>query len=152
MKNGLFHKLFDLSFLKYLAIGIFDTIIGMSIMFGLYNLAGWGYWASSVSNYVLTSILSFFLNRYFTFQSREWSWKQVLRFAMTIATCYVIAYLVAQPIVRLIFSSAEETLRDNLAMLTGMCLFSVMNYLGQKFFTFQKRTDPEQKDSSGSGS
>ena len=45
----------------------------MAIMFGLYNLAHCSYWVSSAANYILTSILSYFLNKYFTFEVKEYS-------------------------------------------------------------------------------
>ena len=137
----LFHKLFDKSFLKFLVVGVINTLVGTSIMFGLYNLAHWGYWPSTLTNYVLTSILSFFLNRYFTFRDQERGWKPVLRFALNIVVCYTLAYGIAQPLVRMIFSGAEETVRDNLAMLAGMCLFTLLNYFGQKFFAFRQKHD-----------
>ena len=135
----LFHKLFDKSFLKFLVVGVINTLVGTAIMFGLYNLAGWGYWPSSLANYVLTSILSFFLNRYFTFRDREKGWGPVLRFTLNILMCYAIAYGVAKPLVRLVFTAASDKIRDNLSMLAGMCLFTLLNYFGQKFFAFRKK-------------
>ena len=36
-----------------------------------------------------------------------------------------------------ILSGVGESLRDNIAMLTGMCLFVGLNYLGQRFFAFK---------------
>ena len=72
----LFCKLFDKSFLKFLAVGVINTLVGYGVMFGLYNLAGlhtWGdlgFWISSAANYVVGSIVSFFLNKNFTFQNQ----------------------------------------------------------------------------------
>ena len=63
--------LFDAKLWKFLLVGVINTLVGTAIMFGLYNIAGCSYWVSSAANYVLTSILSFFLNKYFTFRSRE---------------------------------------------------------------------------------
>ena len=115
-----------------------NTLVGSAIMFGLYNLAGWGYWPSSAANYILTSILSFFLNKYFTFQSRSWSGGEVLRFAANIAVCYALAYGAAKPLVRLLLSGASAAVRDNVSMLAGMVLFTACNYIGQRFFAFKK--------------
>lgn len=64
-------KLFDEKLLKFILVGVVNTLVGMAIMFGLYNLAHCSYWVSSAANYILTSILSYFLNKYFTFQNRE---------------------------------------------------------------------------------
>ena len=131
-------KIMDEKFWKFMLVGGVNTLVGMAIMFGLYNLAGLGYWVSSAANYILTSILSFFLNKYFTFGNRTNSWVQVGKFAVNIAVCYVAAYAVAKPLVRVLFASLDASLRDNLAMAAGMCLFTALNYLGQRFFAFKE--------------
>jgi len=55
---------------KFIIVGIINTIVGCGVMFGLYNLAGCSYWMSSAANYIVGSILSFFLNKYYTFQHK----------------------------------------------------------------------------------
>ena len=132
-------RLLDFKLLKFLLVGVVNTLVGSAIMFGLYNLAGWGYWISSAMNIFLTSVLSFFLNKYFTFQSRGWSLGQVVRFAVNILLCYLVAYGVAQPLCRLALSGAGETVRDNVSMLLGMVLFTGLNYLGQRLFAFREQ-------------
>lgn len=131
--------LLDFKLLKFLLVGVVNTLVGSAIMFGLYNLAGWGYWISSAMNIFLTSVLSFFLNKYFTFQSRGWSLGQVVRFAVNILLCYLVAYGVAQPLCRLALAGAGETVRDNVSMLLGMVLFTGLNYLGQRLFAFREQ-------------
>ena len=132
---------FDAKLLKFLLVGVINTLVGSAIMFGLYNLAGASYWLSSAANYVLTSILSFFLNKYFTFRSQGQSLREVLRFALNIAVCYAIAYGVAKPLVLWALSATTDTVRDNVAMLVGMCLFTGLNYLGQRFFAFAEKVE-----------
>lgn len=131
--------LVDAKLLRFLLVGVINTLVGSAIMFGLYNLAGAGYWVSSAANYVLTSILSFFLNKYFTFRNRENSWRQVLRFVVNIAACYGLAYGLAEPLVRWILSGVGKEWRENVAMLTGMCLFTAFNYVGQRLFAFAEK-------------
>lgn len=61
---GLMQKakgLVDGKLLKFIIVGVINTLVGSAIMFGLYNFAGCSYWISSAANYILTSILSFFL-------------------------------------------------------------------------------------------
>ena len=106
-------------------------------MFSLYNFFGFNYWLSSATNYILTSILSFFLNKYFTFKNKERSWRQILRFAINIAVCYLLAYGIAKPFVLLILANINESFQNNIAMLVGMCLFTGFNFLGQRFFAFK---------------
>ena len=133
-------SLMDAKLLRFLIVGVVNTLVGMAIMFGLYNLAGASYWVSSAANYVLTSILSFFLNKYFTFRNRERSWSQVLRFAVSIAVCYLLAYGIAKPLCLRLLAHATVTVRDNVSLFVGMVLFTGLNYLGQRLFAF-KETD-----------
>lgn len=133
----LLKKLLDPSLFRFLVVGCINTAVGSAIMFGLYNLAGCSYWFSSAANYVLTSILSFFLNKHFTFRSRSYSLAEVLRFAVNIAVCYLIAYGAAKPLIRWLLSGASQSVRDNVSMLVGMVLFTGCNYLGQRFFAFR---------------
>ena len=99
-------KLFDPTFFRFLLVGVANTLVGFGVMFGLYNLAGlhaWGdtgYWISSAGNYVAGSIVSFFLNKHFTFRNREKGGKVVLRFVLNISVCYLLAYGLAKPAVR----------------------------------------------------
>ena len=122
---------------RFTLVGLINPAVGYGVMFGLYNLAGWGYWISSAMNIILTSVLSFFLNKYFTFQSRGRSLGQVVRFAVNILLCYLVAYGVAQPLCRLALAGAGETVRNNVSMLLGMVLFTGLNYLGQRLFAFR---------------
>lgn len=135
-------SLIDVKLLKFIFVGVINTVVGTCIMFGLYNLASCSYWVSSVTNYVLTSILSYFLNKYFTFQNKEKSWKQVARFALNIAVCYVLAYGIAKPATMALLSGAGQKIQENVAMFVGMCLFTGFNYLGQRLFAF---AEPKNK-------
>ncbi|MBS4931083.1 MAG: GtrA family protein [Clostridiales bacterium] len=129
-------RIIDKKLLKFLIVGIINTIIGMCIMFSLYNFLGCTYWISSSLNYVITSILSFFLNKYFTFGNHQRDYKQVVRFILNILVCYIIAYGLAKPLCLLLLSNNSKTIQDNISMLVGMCIFTSLNYLGQRFFTF----------------
>lgn len=140
MKKNL--SLFDDKLLRFLIVGVVNTLVGTAIMFGLYNLLHCSYWVSSAANYILTSFLSFFLNKYFTFKNKEQSLSQVLRFVINIAVCYGVAYGVAKPLCRALLLSASMTVRDNVSMLVGMLLFTGLNYLGQRFFAFNNNGEP----------
>ena len=80
-------KLKENTVLKFLLVGVVNTLIGTGTMFLLYNLAHCSYWVSSAANYVVGGIVSFFLNKYFTFQSKTWEWSQVWKFAANVTVC-----------------------------------------------------------------
>ena len=131
-------KLLDAAFLRFLIVGVINTLVGSGVMFLLYNLAHCGYWFSSAMNYVAGSVVSYFLNKSFTFRARGGhDAATVLRFVACIVMCYAAAYGAARPLVRVLLSGASETLRDNAAMGFGMCIFVALNYFGQRMFVFR---------------
>ena len=97
--RDLIGKLWNSTLVRFALVGVVNTLFGTAIMFVLYNVFHVGYWISSACNYIFGSILSFFLNKYFTFRDSTRSWAQVLRFAVNIATCYLLAYGIAKPLV-----------------------------------------------------
>ena len=52
---------FDKQFLKFCLVGAANTIVGTAVMYGLRFGFDCGYWFSSAMNYVVGSILSYFL-------------------------------------------------------------------------------------------
>ena len=134
-------KLLDKTFWKFICVGIINTIVGTTVMFVFYNCLELNYWISSVSNYIVGSIVSFFLNKYFTFKNKEKSLKQVLKFIVNIAICYFIAYGLARPIAFQLLGDMPVEVKDNIAMLIGMVIFVGTNYLMQRFWTFKRQDE-----------
>ncbi len=134
-------KFFDPSMLRFLLVGVVNTLVGAGIMFLLYNLAGCSYWLSSAANYIVGGVVSYFLNKYYTFKNTERSWRQVLRFALNVAVCWLLAYGIAKPLALRLLTGFDEKLQTNAAMLAGLCLYTALNYLGQRFFAFRAKED-----------
>ena len=125
--------------IRFVLVGIVNTLVGTGVMFGLYNLAGCTYWVSSAANYIVGSIVSYFLNKNFTFRDKSSSWKTVVGFILNISICYFIAYGLAKPAVRMILAGQTRSVQENIAMLVGMGLFVCLNYIGQRFFIFNRK-------------
>jgi len=132
-------KCFDKTLLRFLLVGAANTLVGSGVMFLAYNLFRCSYWLSSALNYIVGSVLSYFLNKYFTFRNQEKSLGQILRFILNIAVCYGLAYGVAKPIARAVLAGFSTSLQENGAMLVGMGLFVVLNYVGQRLLVFKKK-------------
>ncbi len=132
---------FDKRFLKFCLVGAANTLVGAGVMFLLYNVAYCSYAFSSAMNYVVGSVLSYFLNKYFTFEVKEYSAGQVLRFILNIAVCYAVAYGLAKPFAVWLLSDSTQRVQENVAMLVGMVVFTGLNYIGQRFFAFAKKEE-----------
>jgi putative flippase GtrA len=136
-------RVFDKTFLKFIVVGVINTIFGSAIMFCLYNVFSAGYWFSSMANYVLGSILSFFLNKYFTFSVKKWNLFIIITFIINIVLCYAIAYGIAKPFISYLLRNSSVKIKENIALFTGMCLFTGINYVGQRFVVFRRTGEEE---------
>lgn len=142
MRERLKYLFWNRSFATFLAVGVVNTVFGLSVYYFCYNVLHAGYWPSSVANYVLGSVLSYFLNKRYSFHYRQTDWRSVGRFTVNIVVCFVAAYAVARPLTAWLLALAGLPLAtvwiENIAGLTGTGLFLVLNYLGQRFFAFRK--------------
>lgn len=129
-------RLFDKTFCKFILVGFLNTLVGAGTMFIMYNFLNCSYWVSSASNYVIGSIVSYYLNKYFTFKNSEKRFSQLLLFVTNISLCYIIAYGMAKPFIRIFTAAFSVKTQENLAMLAGMGIFVILNYLGQRLFVF----------------
>ena len=132
-------KLLDKTFWKFICVGIINTLVGTTVMFVFYNIFHLNYWISSASNYIVGSVVSYLLNKHFTFQNKSNDKKTVMKFVINITACYLIAYGMARPLIGLALQQCTEGMRDNISMLVGMGLFVMLNYLGQRFLVFCNR-------------
>ena len=147
MMKDFIKQFFDIKFWKFIMVGILNTIVGMGLQSLFFNLCGWGEWISSIVGYILGSILSYFLNKYFTFKNKEKGWKPIAKFALNIAVCYGLAYGIAIPLTKWIcvansltmFGWTVDKFAGNVSMLVGSCLFVAFNYIGQRFFAFKEK-------------
>ena len=130
-------KFLDASIWKFLLVGVGNTLLSMVLMFALEGL---GYWPSTAIAYVAGAVMSFFLNRSFTFHSQETMGRSAVKFALNVAVCYLMAYGIAQPVMELLPQPVfvPAIWWERLTKLVGMGLYTVLNYFGQRFFAFQK--------------
>ena len=59
---------------------------------------------------------------------------------------YLIAYGIAKPLTLRLLAEAGEKLQTNAAMVVGMGLYTVLNYLGQRFFAFKSSKSEDTDD------
>lgn len=130
-------KFFDASIPKFLLVGVGNTLLSAVIMFALEGL---GYWPSTAIAYLAGAVMSFFLNRKFTFRSEAEMGRSALRFTLNVAVCYVLAYAIAQPLGGMALGAmgVEGIWLERLTKIGGMALYTVLNYFGQRFFAFKK--------------
>lgn len=155
-------QFFDIKFWKFLLVGAFNTLVGEGLKFLLYFLTpikqagnfllgpfdiNIGTFAASAIGIIVGSVISYFLNKHFTFKNKEKGAAVVLRFALNIAVCWVIANIIALPLVSTVSKAlgltllgwSVETTADFLSLAASSVLFVACNYVGQRFFAFREK-------------
>ena len=151
MKDKL-KKFFDIKFWKFLLVGVLNTLVGEGVVLLLTNPIGWknydwGPAAAAFVGVVAGSIVSYFLNKHFTFKNKEKGIKPALRFTLNIAVCLLIRMLVATGVSTLsknlgwaMLGMDVNTFAGNLSWAVGACVFVACNYVGQRFFAFREKS------------
>lgn len=131
-------KIIDKSFFKFLLVGVLNTGVSFVLMF---LLEGLGYWPSTAIAYVAGAVISFFLNKHFTFKSKQKVWKEILKFAINVILCYIVAYSLAKPLMEwaLGFTNFSDIWIERITKIFAMGLYTLINYFTQKFITFSQK-------------
>lgn len=130
------------SFVRFLLVGLLNTIIGLSMSFILFNVFELDYWVSTFGGNTVGAIASYFLNRKFTFRSSVSIASSWWKFAIIIVICYFISYGVSlwlSQILYVIWPKASTQLTHNFAILFGNGMYTILNYLGHRTITFRTR-------------
>ncbi|GAA4828689.1 GtrA family protein [Paenibacillus vulneris] len=130
------NKICNSSVVKFLLVGIINTIIGLSVMYACLKIMGFNYWISTFVGNSIGALVSFILNRRFTFNSTALIKDSFWKFVIVIIGSYFIAYTASKEIVDLFVLYLSN---NDIAVLLGTFLYTVLNYLGQKHFVFKKK-------------
>ncbi|MFC7392056.1 GtrA family protein [Scopulibacillus cellulosilyticus] len=133
------------SFFRFLLVGVFNTIIGLSIMFLCLHVLGFSYFLSTAIGNTIGAIVSYTLNRRYTFKSNKSISKSGFLFIIVVGSCYIISYYLSMVISTWISKFFYTFPRDDAAALLGAVLYTVTNYFGQKFIVFQNNSEKNVK-------
>lgn len=133
---------------SYLIVGVISTLISFALQFLFTTVLLWNYTGSSILSFALACPVSFFLNRKFTFHAEQLPLvKTAIRFCMIVIPCFVLSYFVLKPGVNLVFNQINlnwpEQYITYAKQIVANGVYIVINYLGQKFFTFYKKSDAD---------
>ncbi|MBN2353695.1 MAG: GtrA family protein [Spirochaetales bacterium] len=121
-----------LQFGKFLLVGVANTAVGLGSILILINLLGFQYQIANIIGYALGLTCSFFLNKFFTFRSAFFRPAEIVKFLAAFAISYALQLLT------LTLSHEVIKIGSNLSTLIGMAVYTMVNFLLNKFFTFIK--------------
>jgi putative flippase GtrA len=135
----------------YLAVGLTATAASYILQFLFTTVFMLNYAVSSAVSFALTSPISFFLNRRFTFRAGgQRLWGAMARFYMIVILCFALSYFALEPALDLLLEWLalpwEAQYQTYAKQVAANAIYIAMNYLGQKFFAFKKKENAEQGD------
>lgn len=121
-----------LEFGKFGVVSIMRTIIGIAIILIPYNLWGINYIICNVAGYSIGLIVGFTLHKTWTFRSQgKWS-KEALPYLVS----FGIGFL--GNIVLLLLLAEKLRINKNVSLVLATLGFTIINYLGCKFWVFRQ--------------
>jgi putative flippase GtrA len=122
--------------IRFLFVGSINTLIGLGSIYILL-WAGTGYWISTFIGNGSGAVASYFLNKAFTFKSKQPFLKSGVLFTALIAICYFTSYSISRQAAQVLDSLLPFN-TETAAVLFGTMLYTLLNYLGQKYIVFKR--------------
>jgi putative flippase GtrA len=129
------------SFLRFLLVGLINTAVGLSITLILLNIFNFSYWYATFIGNGIGTIISYRLNRTFTFGSKATHTRSIIRFVIVVGCSYFVSYTCGKYLafyVGLKWTTMPYAYVEDVAVLFGNGLYTIINYFGQRYFVFYK--------------
>ncbi len=117
---------------KFGLVGVMNTIVGwvsFAIFFYVFKI---DFKVSNVLSYILGVTNSFIFNKLWTFKSYGFKFKEVFLFLLIFFISFVIQYVVS------IVLKYNLKIDPFIAYVVGNIVYTIINFLGNKFLTFKK--------------
>jgi putative flippase GtrA len=120
-------------FARFVTVGILNTGVGLTVIFAAKALLGWADLAANATGYAVGLVMSFALNRAWTFRDRGRVGPAVLRFL----AAFVLAYLVN---LATVFGLRDVAgVNSYLAQAAGVIPYTLLFFLVSRAFVFLDR-------------
>ena len=120
----------DSTFIKYLIIGVFNTIIGYGVIFILMAF-GIIPEIANIIGYIIGILVSYALNKFYTFKTKSKSKKEFFRFIVSMICAYLINLFV------LIVLYRYFHIDKYIATIIASIFYTLSGYVFSKYFAFR---------------
>lgn len=117
--------------LRYIVVGVLNTLLGYSIIFACMYLLVMTPEASNVAGYAVGLVISYVLNRHYTFNSLQKRRKEIVRFV----TVFVVAY--ALNFAALLILIYQLGLHKGASQVVAGIVYVVASFLMNKYYVFK---------------
>lgn len=118
-------------FFRYLVVGVINTLLGYCIIFACMYLAGMTPEASNVAGYAVGLVVSYVLNRYYTFNNKQSRRGEILRFLAVFFVAYVSNFAVLLILIHRI------GMHEGGSQIIAGLVYVVASFLMNKYYVFK---------------
>lgn len=124
-----------MAFLRFCSVGVLNTLVGFAIIFGLMRFGGVQYLLANAAGYAVGMVLSFTLNRSWTFAHKGPILHSALQWTLVIAVAYAAN-------ISVVFAAHEYFGIDRyLSQAFGVFAYTGLSFLGGRYFAFSPRQE-----------
>jgi putative flippase GtrA len=123
-------KLFDWSIIKFLIVGVLNTLSGLSVIYFLKFFLNCNDITANALGYSCGLILGFYLNSQWSFSFKGNFKHAALRFIFVVAVAYT------ANIVIVLFGISLFEINSYFSQLLGIFPYTILTYLGMRLFVF----------------
>jgi len=120
---------------KFAAVGVLNTLLGYAVIFGCMYALGMSAVLSNVLGYAVGLVLSFVLNRNFTFRSSSAALPEAVRFVVIFLVAYVANLGV------LLLLTQVLGVHDGLSQVIAGVAYFVLSFVLNKHYVFRPSTE-----------
>lgn len=129
--------------LRFLAVGVLNTCVGLGSIYALKYFLGLGDVPANMIGYLIGLTNSFFWNRRWTFSHSGRIGIAAARFFSVFIAAYAVNLAVALTCIHIL------AVNSYLAHAIATVPYTVIFYLGSRYFVFNSRSDSHQRGSTG---
>ena len=118
-------------FIKFLLVGVLNTLVGLSIIYSLMYFLGVGPFLSNLLGYAVGIVVSYNLNKIWTFNSSKAARRSFPRFVLVVAVAYI------ANIFMVYVSVINFRIDPYVSQLIGLAFYTVLVYAGSRKLVFQ---------------
>ena len=127
ISKNFFNQLF-----KYSVVGIFNTIIGLTVIYFCFNILSFNYIFANIIGYACGLVNSFIWNKKWTFKSTKHYSTEIIPFL----TVFGVSYLTN--LLAVIISVELIGIHPNISQILGIVAYSSTNFLINRYWTFSE--------------
>jgi putative flippase GtrA len=124
----------NITLVRYLAVGVVNTVLGLLVIYALKRLAEVEDTTANLVGYCVGILFGFQLNKRWTFSHLGDNWLTLLRYVMVLSVAYITNLAVV------LYAIEVLQINSYLAQTTGVVPFTIIGFLGSRYFVFRDWT------------